>query len=218
MVTRTDDGCVIGVASNRREKLVHGLCKSGAESCLGAARQQHIVRRNTGLAGVKQLAVGDPDCGFLKIARSVDHTRGFSAKLQRGGRQVGRSGLRHHTTNSGRAGKKQVVKRQRAKCCGKRRVPLHHAQFAGRKSPANQLIQQRRCSWRQLAGLEHDAVACTQSGDHRGQRQLHRIVPRRHYPHHTQWLTLNVSTRGLKIQRRAHLDRLHPLRQRLEGA
>ena len=72
MVAWCDDGSVVGVARNGREELGHSLGKGMTKSGFFTFGQQHIVRRNAGLASVQKLAVGDFDGGCVQVTARVN--------------------------------------------------------------------------------------------------------------------------------------------------
>ena len=218
MVARADDGGVIRVACNCGKQRRHGARKSLGKRNFTAPGQQHIVRRNAGLAGIEQLAVGNLDGGLAQVARRINNARRFAAQLQRGRRQVGGCCLGHLAAHCGRAGKKQVVKRQTGKFGSDSAIALHHAQFVRHEGLADQRGQQGRRLRRQLAGLEHHAVAGGQRRNDRAERQLHRIVPRRNHAHDAQGLALQAGMGRQQVQRRTDLDRLHPSGQVFQRA
>ena len=86
LVARTDDGGVVGVASNGGEKLHHRLGVSMAKSGLLALRQQHVIRRNAGLPSIKQFAVRDFQSCAGHVAACINDARRLAAQFKRGRR------------------------------------------------------------------------------------------------------------------------------------
>ena len=57
-------------------------------------RHQRIVRRDAGLAGIEQFAVGDALGGLVEIGGAVDDRGRFAAEFQRDRRQIASGGFR----------------------------------------------------------------------------------------------------------------------------
>ena len=110
-----------------------------------------------------------------------------------------------------------MVKRQAHKSTGQSGIALHHAKLILSKVLRHQLTQQSTGQRRQLARLEHDAVAGGKGRDGGRQRQLQGIVPGRHHTHHAQRLALQVRARGQQVQGRRNFFGFEPTRQRLQG-
>ena len=199
--------------SDAREQALDGRGKGFFELRFLAARQQHVIRRDAGLPGVEQLAVGNLDSGVIEVAGLVDDAGRLAAELQRHRRQVGGGFGSDLAPDGGGAGEEQVVERQAGEPGGQRGVALDHAELVGIEGFVHQTRHQFRGARREFAGLEHDAVACRQRGGRRRQGQLHRIVPRRDDAHNAQRLPLDIGGGGLEVDRCGHLDRLDPARQ-----
>ena len=153
----------------------------------------------------------------LHVAVAVDDAWRLAAQLQRGGREVLRRSLGHLAPDSRRAGKDQVIEGQRCEQGCQVGIALHHAELVGGEKLRHQRCQLRRSVGREFTGFEHDPVACCQRGDGRGQRQLHRIVPRRNHAHHAQGLAGNPGRGGLQHQGRGHFLGLHPAPEVAQG-
>ena len=94
---------------------------------------------------------------------------------------------------------------------------LHDDDGRGIEVARHQPGDRGRGGGRELGGLHDHAVAGAQGGGHRGQQQLHRVVPRRDHQRDTERLADHVRLRRLGVQRRRHLLRAHPRAEVLEG-
>ena len=80
-----------------------------------------------------------------------------------------------------------------------------------------QLGDHRRGRRSRLRRLEDRRVAGREGTDERGQRQVQRIVPRRHDQDDTEWLADDAGVAGAQGEWNAHPNRLHPRAEVLEG-
>ena len=112
VVAWADDGGVVGVACKGGKQLCHSLGIGMAERGFFAFGQQHVVRCYAGLPCVQQLAMRDFDGGCIHVAAGVNDARRLAAQLQCGGGQVSGGSFGDDAAHSGRAGKKQMIKRQ----------------------------------------------------------------------------------------------------------
>ena len=78
-VTGADDAGVIGVLRERRVEPRHDTLRCGRERLLLGPRQQHIVRRNAGLAGIETFAEENLLGGLVDLAFRSDDGRRFAA-------------------------------------------------------------------------------------------------------------------------------------------
>ena len=165
-----DDGRVIRVARDARVQLLHRRLIGLGKLLLLAARQQHIVGSDAGLPGIDQLAVGHLERSGLHIAVLRNDAGRLAPELQRGGRQVHGCRLRHTPPHGRGAGEQQMVELQTRELRGHGHVPLDHAELFGCKELGDQFTHFCRGMRRQLAGLEHHAIARRQRRDGRRQR------------------------------------------------
>ena len=70
-----------------------------AKSCSSVVRHQRIIRRDAGLAGIEQFAVGDALGGLVEIGGAVDDRGRFAAELERDRRQIAPGGFRDQTAD-----------------------------------------------------------------------------------------------------------------------
>ena len=158
------DARVVGVAGERRVHRAHGPLQGGDELVDARARHQHVVGRDARLPGVQELRERDAACGFGQVAIDVDDRRRLPAELQRDGRQILGRGERDLPADRGRAGEEQVIERQPRERASQLDVAGKHGEFVGRERLGHDLLQQRREPRRELARLQHHAIARGQRG------------------------------------------------------
>lgn len=122
-------------------------------------RHQHVVRRDAGLSGIEQLAVGDALGRLLEIGRGVDDRGGLAAELERDRRQVTSRGLRDQPPDPGRAGEHEVIERQVRNGFCDLVLDAGHEELRGIEARGEPLLQQACEVRRELARLDEDAIA-----------------------------------------------------------
>ena len=70
---------------------------------------QHIIRRDAGLSGVDELALGYPFTGKTDIGALADDSRTLAAELQSDWSEMLRGGLHHDFPDPRTAGEEDVV-------------------------------------------------------------------------------------------------------------
>ena len=208
-----DDAGVVGVALQRR---VHPRRRPGERIDEGRHQRrgaQHVVGRDAGLARVEQFAGGDPAGGVHHIATGVQDRGRLPAQLQRHRCQVGCRGDGDLAPDRGRAGEQQVIERQADELAADVGVAGHDRAFVGGEAACDQLLEQRRKARRELAGFDQHAVAGSQRGDRRAERQLQRVVPGTDDARHAQRLRHDPARARQGVQGRGDAARLHPAPQ-----
>ncbi len=104
-----DDADIFGVSECAlRKSLLDRIDTGSEERVADALFDQDVVRRDTGLAGIQELAPADAFGSELHINGRIDDRRTLSAELQRDGREVRRC-LFHDEAADGRAPRKEDI-------------------------------------------------------------------------------------------------------------
>ena len=122
-------------------------------------RHQRIIRRDAGLAGIEQLAIGDALGGLAEIGGAVDDRGRFAAEFERDRREVASGGFRDQAADPGRAREDQMIERQRREGACDVVVDAGDEHLGGVEFGRDHFLQQRGEPRHQLARLDHHAVA-----------------------------------------------------------
>ncbi|MNN09601.1 hypothetical protein D3C81_1224880 [compost metagenome] len=105
-----DPRVVVGIAEITIA-LAHLLLQRLHELTLAHAVDQHVIRRDAGLAGVEPLAGGQPRGGFVQREIAADDRRRLAAQFQRQRHQMLRRRRHYLAADRGGTGKHEVVQR-----------------------------------------------------------------------------------------------------------
>jgi hypothetical protein len=205
-----DHGGVVLVGGIGAEHAPHLRAHLFGERLQRALRHQHVVRRDAGLPGIEQLAVGDALGRLLEIGGGIDDRRRLAAELERDGREIASRGLRDQPPDPGRPGEHEVIERQARKGFCDLVLDAGHEQFGGIEFLRDRLPQQRGKVRRELARLDDDQVAGGDGADRGRERQLQRIIPGRDDADDAERLRHQPIARGQELQRSRHALRRHP--------
>ena len=153
-----DDRGVVGIGGEPRIEARHRRRDRRRRRVRLAARNQQIIGRDAGLAGVEQLAGGDARARLLEVAGRVEDRRRLAAELERDRRQIGGGRRRHLPPDGGRAGEQQMIERQRDERLAGLGVADDDADEVGIEIFRRQLGEQRRDARRQLGGFDQRAI------------------------------------------------------------
>ncbi len=171
---------------------------------------QHIVRRDAGLAAVEPLAGRQPRRRLVDREIRSDDRWGLATELQRQRGEVGCGRGHHLAADRGRPGEHQVVERQRRECRADVGVAERHRDAVGREYRRQQGLQPGAGARRVLGRLQVDVVAGGDRGGEGDQRQVDRIVPRRHHADHADRHRQQLRARRPQLPADAHAARPHP--------
>ena len=171
---------------------------------------QDIVRRHTGLPRIEKLAPGNTLCRQCDVRRFVNDAGTFSAEFKRYRRQVLGRGLHDHTADGRASGKEDMIEFQSKQSLIFLRSALKYRHQAGRKGVVQHFLENGGGFCRIARGLHDGAVSRGQRGGQRSQRQLYRIIPRRHNENHTERLRPDSAAAGELGQGPAHSPGAHP--------
>lgn len=87
-------------------------------------------------------------------------------------------GVEHDSADPAVAGIDDVIETLGEEFAGFGNTALDHLDRFGVEVSRNEIGQDRGDGRGELAGLQHDCIARRERADHRGEKQLHRIVPR----------------------------------------
>ena len=210
VLTVGDDAGVLRVLAQPRIHPRHRLAGEVDEFRHARARQQHVVRRDAGLPGVDQLAEHDAFHRVFEARAGADDRRRLAAQLQRHRGEVGRGRAHHVVADRGGAGEQQVVERQRGERLRHHGIAGHHPHLVGLEVARHLFGEQRREARRELAHLQHRAIAGGQCVDQRTDGQIQRVVPRHDDADHAARLRPQLGARGQEQQVGEAPPRLHP--------
>ena len=182
-----------------------------------AFRHQRVIRRDAGLAGIEQLAVGDALRGFREIGGAVDDGGRFAAEFERDRRQIAPGRFGDETADAGRAGEDQMIERQRREALRDLVLDAGDDHFGGVEFGRDHLFQQRGKPRHQFARLDHHPVARGDRAHRRRQRQLQRIIPGRDDADDAERLRDQPVFGRHELQRGGDAPRRHPFLQVLGG-
>ncbi|ABA50173.1 hypothetical protein BURPS1710b_0408 [Burkholderia pseudomallei 1710b] len=173
-----DDRRIVRVRRQIRIEPSHPRARARDEFGFLAARHEHIVGRDAGLARVQRLAGDDGvDRRVEARARPDDHGR-LAAQLERDGREVLGGRAHHVPADVRRAGEEQMIERQPAERRADLRIAVDHRDVIAREGFRDQFLEQLRRARRQFGHLDDRAIAGGERADERARGEQHRVVPR----------------------------------------
>ena len=104
---------------------------------------QHIIWRDTSLAGIHEFNPNDFCSCRVKVSRFVYHHRAFSTEFERNRGEVFGGGTHYNFTHLRAASKKNVVERHRDQFLRHRSISFEKADFAWRETLAYNLSHHR---------------------------------------------------------------------------
>ena len=200
-----DDFAVVRIGERTDAVLPLGLADELAdEFLLDCGVAVDIVRRNTGLTAVQELAKHNAAGGELELCRFGDHTGTLSAELERHGREVFR-GMAHDLFSDCRtSSEEQIVERFLQQVLVFRPSARDDRNIVRLKALGNQRLQNRACAGRIGARFNHRSVSGGKRVNQRIEREHKRIVPRTHDQHDTVRRRLDIAARNILCKRCAH--------------
>ena len=167
---------------------------------------QGVVRSDAGLPAAEELPPNDGGHGTVLHAALGDDGRGLAAKFERDGDEILARRLHHRSPHCGAPREDELIERQGGECSA---VTADYGDlFFGEELAEHrrEYSVRRRC---ELRRFEHDAVSRGDRGDHRHQRQVDGIVPRRDDADHTERLILDAIAAEPHVQGDAAARRAH---------
>ncbi|MNV41286.1 hypothetical protein D3C71_1329180 [compost metagenome] len=171
-----DPGVIGGVAEIAIARLHLGL-QLLHQLALAMAVDQHVVRRDAGLAGIEELAGGQARGRLLQRVVAADDGGGFTAQFEGQRGQVLGRGRHDLAADGGGAGEHQVVQRRAGQGAGEVSVALHDRHAIQGEDVGQQRLQEGTGAGRVLGRLEDHVVAGGDRGGQRNQGQVDRVVP-----------------------------------------
>ena len=144
-------------------------------------RGDHARRRRAVLAGVEVAADGDRLGRERDVGVVEDDHRRLAAELEVHALEVGRGGAGHlHACAHGARDRDELRRRMRHERAARVAIAADHVEHAWREELGRNLGHQQRRDGSRVAGLEHDAVACSECRADLPGRHQQRVVPGRH--------------------------------------
>ena len=175
----------MGGIDHARVRQADAAPAAGFDECLLAmADQQHRIGRYTGLPRIKGFARQDIACGTLQIRPRQHQDRAFAAKFQRQRRQIRRGSGHDLPPCRGAAGEDQMIPGLSGEIRADVSATLHAKRDVIAPGVAQNIGNQRGGARQRFRWFHTHAIAGG-NGINRGQqRQLHRVIPRRHDADH----------------------------------
>ena len=203
-----------GIGAEHAPHLRAHFFGEGLQRALG---HQHIVRRDAGLPGIEQLAVGDALGRLLEVGERVDDRRRLAAELERHGREVAPPRPPRPAGRPGRAGEDQMIEGQACEGFCDLVLDAGDEQLGGIEFAATVSFSSAEKCGDEFARLDDDTVAGGERAVAGASVELQRIIPGRDDADDAERLRHQPVARGQELQRRRHALRRHPALEVLGG-